>query len=320
MVNGQLHMLMHKTINMERLKAYYDLLKAPNYIFGALILIKISLFESTNAATTLDISSYFLLVFSLLFIASGGYLINDIHSIQPDKINFPNKPLVQERISVKQATNIYILFTSIGIILGMYVCYSIGYTSYGMLFIALAAIPYLYATSLKNTGALGNFILATLGFMVFCIPAILDLMPAITEANQLHQASIFKTLLLYAGFGFAFTYINSIIANLRTLPGDRKIRVRTMAYQLGFDTTKKIALISSVIIFIVLLYSIYNFVDNGKLLAYFVFAVVAPFIYFIIQLIYLKKEKMLNQLNILQNILKIVYTTGIISIILLYYF
>ena len=93
-----------------------------------------------------------------------------------------------------------------------------------------------------------------------------------------------------------------------------------MAYQLGFDTTKKIALISSVIIFIVLLYSIYNFVDNGKLLAYFVFAVVAPFIYFIIQLIYLKKEKMLNQLNILQNILKIVYTTGIISIILLYYF
>lgn len=305
---------------MEIVKNYFQLLKFPSYILGILVLIKLSLFESMNAATVLGMGQFLLLVLSLILIGMAGFLIYDIHSIEPDKINAPEKVLVQGKISTKTATNLYIILTSIGILLGMYICYSIDYTSYGMLFIALAAIPYLYATSLKNTGVLGNFILSALGFMVFCILGILDLMPAINITNQMHQASIFKVLLLYGSFGFALTYIDSIIINLRNLPGDQRVGVRTIAYQFGFDTTKKIVLASSIILLLVFIFCVYSYVDNNKLLSYFTFGVIAPFIYFIIQLSYLKKEQMQHQIKILQNILKIVCTTGIISIILLNYF
>src|SRR5699024_1196285 len=202
-------------------------------------LIKFSLFPLRNADMSLGIGHYFILVLSVMLIGTAGYLIQDIHSVEPDKINFPDKPLVQGKISIRQATTLYIVLTSIGILLGMYISYYIGYTSYGMLFIASAAIPYLYATSFKNAGALGNFILASLGFVAVCIPAIFDLMPAITPDNQLQQARIFKVLLLYGGFGFALVYIESMLANLRTYAGDRRVGIRNMTYQLGVNGTKK---------------------------------------------------------------------------------
>lgn len=305
---------------MENLKNYYKLLKVPSYLIGVLFLTKFALFPSTGVATTLEVGSFMLLALSLVLIGVGGYLICDIHAVGSDRVNFPEKPLVQGTVSLKNAYTLYIVFTSIGIALGIFVSYSIDYTSYGMLFIALAAIPYLYATGLKNTGALGNFLLASLAFISFIILGILDLMPAITEINKVNQAMVFKILLLYGGFGFALTYIETIIANLRSLPGDRRIGVKSLATQLGFDMAKKVAIISAIMVWVVLVFAVYKYVHNNKLLTYFAFAVIAPYIYFIIQLIYLKKETMVHQINILQNILKIVYTAGVISLVLLYYF
>lgn len=305
---------------MEKLKSYYFLLKAPSFLFGVLFLTKFALFQSTGVATTLGVGDFFLLVFSLSSIGIGGYLIHDIHAVKTDRVNYPNKPLVKGEITIKTANTLYIIFTSIGILLGMYVAFSIDYTSYGMLFIALAAIPYLYATGLKNTGALGNLLLASLAFISFILLGILDLMPAITTANKVQQAQVFKILLLYGGFGFALTYVESLLANLRSLPGDKKVGVKTIAYQLGWETTKKVAVLSSIMVLLVLVFCVYHFIDNTKLLSFFVLAVMAPFIYFIIQLAYLKKERMVYQIKILQNILKIVYTTGIISLLLLHYF
>lgn len=305
---------------MENLKNYYKLLKVPSFLIGILFLIKFALFPSTGVATTLEVGNFMLLTLSLVFIGIGGYLICDIHSISSDRINFPEKPLVQGTVPLKNAYTLYIVFTSIGIASGIFVSYSVSHTSYGMLFIALAAIPYLYATGLKNTGALGNFLLASLAFISFIILGILDLMPAITEMNRMNQAMVFKILLLYGGFGFALTYIETIVANLRSLPGDRRVGAKSLASQLGFDMAKKVAATSSVMVLIVLVFVVNRYVDNTKLLTYFALAVIAPYIYFIIQLLYLKKESMVHQINILQNILKIVYTAGVISLVLLYYF
>src|SRR5690625_941688 len=159
---------------MENLKNYYKLLKVPSYLIGVLFLTKFALFPSTGVATTLEVGNFMLLALSLVFIGVGGYLICDIHAVGSDRVNFPEKPLADGTISLKDAYRLYMIFTSIGIALGIFVSYSIDYTNYGMLFIALAAIPYLYATGLKNTGALGNFLLASLAFISFIILGILE--------------------------------------------------------------------------------------------------------------------------------------------------
>lgn len=305
---------------MQKLKNHLELLKVPSLLIGVLFIIKFALFPSTNASTSLGLGNFFLLVLSLTLIGLGGFLISDIHSVKSDRVNFPEKPLVQERVSISTAYKLYIAFSSIGIGLGIYVCYSIGLISYGTLFVALSAIPYLYATGLKNLGVLGNFLIASLAFIAFVILAILDLMPAITPSNQAQQTVLFKILLLYGGFGFAFTYLQSMLLNLHNLAGDRKTGQRTIAVQLGFKATKKLLFLSAVLLFLALGFCIYTYIDNNKLLTYFVLAVIAPFVYFIIQLHYLEKEYMANQIKVLLNILKIVCTAGVISLLLLNYF
>lgn len=311
---------MLKIINMQDLKNYLQLVKLPSLLIGLLFIIKFALFPSTGAATTLGQGAFLLLVISLSFIGIGGFLINDIHSVKSDRVNYPDKPLANGSIAIKTAYILYTAFTSIGIVIGAYVCYSIGFSSYAMLIVALAAIPYLYATGLKNTGVLGNFLLASLAFVAFIILGILDLMPAINPTNQVLQAKLFKILLLYGGFGFAFTYIQTILIDLHNLAGDRKIGNRTIAVQLGLKATKKVLSIACIMLFLALLFCIYYFIEENKLLTYFVLAVIAPFIYFIIQLFYLEKEHMVNQIKVLLNILKIVSTAGIISLLLLNYF
>src|SRR5699024_1167838 len=94
---------------------------------------------------------------------------------------------------------------------------------------------------------------------------ILDLMPAITEINKVNQAMVFKILLLYGGFGVALTYIETIIANLRSLPGDRRIGVKSLATQLGFDMAKKVAIISAIMVWVVLVCAVYKCVHNNNL-------------------------------------------------------
>lgn len=305
---------------MQKIQTYFELLRAPRAIVGTLIVIKMGLFNFLNADMHMGIGSYLLLILALFLIGISGFLIHDIYNVGPDKINYPNKVLVQEKISLRTAKNIYWALSISGVVLGMLISLFNGYPSYGVIFIAIASIPYFYSTTLKNSGIVGNLIIASLGFVIFVIPAIFDLMPAITTRNQYHQAQVFKILLLYGGFAFALIYIEMLIANIRSLPGDRKWGVKTIAYHLGFDKTKLIALISSIIVLALLIFSIVKYVYTREVLLYFIFAVIAPFLYFIIQLYYLKLEKMVNQINILQHILRIVYTTGFVSIILLNYF
>lgn len=305
---------------MQKIQNYFELLRSPKTLIGSYFAIKMGLLNIPELQTHMSISVFLLLILALFLIGIGGYLIHDIHSIEADKINYPNKVLVEERVSIGQAKILYWIFSITGIILGLIVSTLISNPSYGLIFIILAGIPYLYATRLKNAGIIGNLVIASLGLIAFCIPIAFDIFPSLNSENSLQHIVSIKILLLYGGFAFALIYIEMLIANIRSLPGDRKLGVRTIANDLGFDKTKSLTLIASIIILTLMIYSVVRYLETKEVILYFIFAVIAPFIYFIIQLYYLKLEKMVNQINILYNILRIVYTTGFISIILLNYF
>ena len=52
-----------------------------------------------------------LLVLSTIFIAAGGYIINDIMDQETDSINRPNQVIVGRSISESMAYNLYFGFT-----------------------------------------------------------------------------------------------------------------------------------------------------------------------------------------------------------------
>ena len=58
---------------------------------------------------------------SAAFTASAGNVINDIFDIEIDKINRPQRQLPSEKISIKKAYIIYVLFILISLILSLIV-------------------------------------------------------------------------------------------------------------------------------------------------------------------------------------------------------
>ena len=59
---------------------------------------------------------FWTLVFSSLFIAAGGYLLNDIQDVEIDRVHKSNRPLVSEAISKKTASILMYTFNIVGII------------------------------------------------------------------------------------------------------------------------------------------------------------------------------------------------------------
>lgn len=70
--------------------------------------------------TSFDFSEhmpFFTLCFSTLFIASGGYVINDIYDIECDQINKPNSVYFPNPFSIKFGMRTYAVLSSFGFLL-----------------------------------------------------------------------------------------------------------------------------------------------------------------------------------------------------------
>src|SRR5690606_18505405 len=99
---------------------------------------------------------FLLLVLSTVCIAAGGYLINDVFDKSIDKINKPDKVIIDKYIPETTAYNYYVILNVIGVGAGFYLSNLIGRPSYSAIFIIIAATLYLYASSLKKSLLIGN--------------------------------------------------------------------------------------------------------------------------------------------------------------------
>ena len=105
--------------------------------------------EAIDEFTALNTIQFTVLVLATLFITAAGYIINDIQDIETDLINKPNKAIIDKHIKENTAFNIYFGLTITGVALGMYVANSVGKNAFLALFVLVAGLLYVYATSLK---------------------------------------------------------------------------------------------------------------------------------------------------------------------------
>lgn len=85
-----------------------------------MFLTKYALIDSQTTTISLSYFDFSLLSVSVLLIAIGGYLINDVFDINTDVINKPNKVYIDQILSFKKAIYLSILFSLIGFLLGTY--------------------------------------------------------------------------------------------------------------------------------------------------------------------------------------------------------
>ena len=262
---------------------------------------------------------YCLLVISTVLIAAGGYVINDIFDQETDAENKPSKTIIGKAISESMGYNIYVALTVVGVGIGFYLSNVIMKPSFATLFILIASLLYIYATSLKQMLLVGNVIVAFLLSFSVIIIGIFDLYPATYEGNQKEMGVLFSILIDYAVFAFIVNFIREITKDLEDVNGDYNQGMHTLPIILGVQRTAKVVFgLSFIPLVILLYYTNAYFAANNLYVAtiYSLLTLVGPLLYFTIKTWTAKTKKDFHHLSL---VLKMVLLFGILSISVIAY-
>ncbi|WKK64684.1 geranylgeranylglycerol-phosphate geranylgeranyltransferase [Lutimonas zeaxanthinifaciens] len=278
-------------------------------------LFKYFLFEKYNIEVSLDDLHFGLLAFSTVFVAIAGYIINDVNDVKTDIINKPDKLFVDKKITRINAHYLFIGFNSVGLLIGMYLSYYIGHTSYFIIYVLTSLLLYQYAKYLKKMFILGNITVSLIIFLCILMTAVFDVAPATNGYNLEAQIEIFYIFLTYGVFGFLLTFIREIVKDMEDIEGDKSIDAKSFPIVMGNKKTKVIIFVIALVLVSGLSFLIFRLYESEKILVYYtLIMVLLPLIFFINKL-YWAREK--SDFHFLSSVLKMIMLTGMLSILTL---
>lgn len=238
---------------------------------GTVLLTKYAIFEPaiktlfSLSSSTLNFFETFLLAISVMMIAAGGYVINDMNDVKVDEINKPDKVIIGKHISAKFAEFLYIALNVLGILLAAYVGEIAGNYRLVLLHTIIAGILWIYSKYVKNTFLLGNVLVALASSAVvltYFIFESLGYIKAYGDILKINFKSIvggpLNTLWLYsivlALFGFVLSIIREIVKDLQDYKGDFSVGAGTIPIVLGEKATKTIVILIAILLALSLIY------------------------------------------------------------------
>ena len=299
---------------------FLNLIRWKNLLMIALMqyLIKYALLlpfgESHGVVITLSDFNFFLLVLATVCIAAGGYAINDVYDVGTDKINKPNRLIINKHITENNATTIFMVLNIIGVGLGFYLANGIGKSGFIAIFFIASALLYIYSSSLKQIAVVGNIVVSIVVSLSILLVGIFELIPPMHSNNEAVQTTFLKIILDYAVFAFMINLVRELVKDIEDIEGDRKAGIQTLPVILGEKRTNKIVFILSLIPILSITYYVITYLFKQQLVVgYFLILVIAPLIYVSIKLFNAEQKAQYKHISL---ILKLVMFTGMLSLLL----
>jgi len=268
--------------------------------------------EQSYVDLALSDFNYILLVIATVCMAAGGYVINNIMDQETDEIAKPQNRVVGVSISETVTYNWYIGLTIVGVGIGFYLSNVIYKPTFASMFILVATLLYMYATSFKQIPVLGNVVVALLLSTSIIIIGLFDILPAIDADNRFRMKEAFSILMDYAIFAFIINLIREIVKDLEDMDGDYQSGINTLPITIGIPKTKIIVGILTVISIGILAYYINsNLFELDYVIYYTMVFIIGPLIYFGVKLMNAETKKQLHHLSL---VLKIILFFGILSV------
>ncbi|AOW22000.1 hypothetical protein LPB138_03825 [Urechidicola croceus] len=203
------------------------------------ILIKYVFFVNHSITSSLNNLEFILLTLSTLLITAGGYVINDIFDVNTDLINKPHKVFIGQQFSIKKSKSIYLILTSIGILIGTAVSIKVNQPFFSLIFILISVVLFYYSKKIKQVAFIGNITVAILiGLSIFLV-GIFDLYPNLKSNSNNYQ--VLNLLLAYSLFSISINLDREIIKDIEDVDGDYAQKMKTLPILIGRKRTKKIA-------------------------------------------------------------------------------
>tara|TARA_B100000780_G_scaffold257803_1_gene207826 strand:+ start:447 stop:1334 length:888 start_codon:yes stop_codon:yes gene_type:complete len=289
---------------------YLKLIRFQNLVAMALIqyLIRYSLLiPAYGEHSVLGNIAFSLLVFSILLIAAGGYIINDYFDIQVDTAN--NNVLVGRKIKRRVALILHMFLTFTGVVLGFYIAYRVGYLLLGAILVMSAYVLWIYNLNLKRKLFIGNFIIAKLSAVFTISLAMFEIAP---KLNHPASNNLIEILSVYALFTFICSLMHEVIKDLKGSSGDKAFNIKTLATEWGITKTKEfLKWLSISLAFMIISASFYKFSTNIYALLYAFSALVMPLFLLNILIYKTRNTKDYQHISILN---KLIIFAGILSL------
>jgi geranylgeranylglycerol-phosphate geranylgeranyltransferase len=157
------------------------------------------------------------------FVCAAGNTVNDLHDIEVDRINRPERVLVRGALSPIFARNLAIGFNLVALILAASL-------SLWLFTVALVTILLLLAYNLvlKKIPLMGNIVVALLAGMTFLTGGI---------AVDPYLALRLPGPLIPLGFAFFFHLVREIVKDVQDIEGDRRSGVKTLPQVVGVNAS-----------------------------------------------------------------------------------
>jgi 4-hydroxybenzoate polyprenyltransferase len=214
-------------------------------------------FKRYSISGTFNSFEFVLFVFTTLLVTASGYIINDIYDIETDRINKPDKRIIDVHLSLSSAWKIYFSMILTGALISFYLAVQRNDLFYWFIYPAAVFLLFGYSRWFKGIPYLGNILVS-----LFCaaVPGIFFL----SEASVLKELKIIdltsflplhNLLLAYVLFAFLTNLYREIVKDLQDETGDKLANIHTAAVYFGKKNTKIMALFTALITSMVITFS-----------------------------------------------------------------
>lgn len=252
--------------------------------------------------------------FSFVFLAAGGYIINDYYDVDIDKVNKPEKVIIGNTVSPKAAYAAYWAFSILGFIMGSWASYKIGLTGLIPVFFIYVSGLWFYSNTLKYQFITGNLVVALLVGLVPFIAGLVELFMDVKNpafrTSSLELSILFQWISAVAVFAFLSSLAREIVKDMEDAEGDKASGCRSIPIVLGENKARRIVQAVLVIMFLLLAYIQYGQwnVDDIKSVVYFSVFIQLPIVFIIIKM---NRAATPRDFHKISNWLKILMVSGI---------
>ena len=308
---------------MKLVLAFLRLIRSLNLLFIILTqclfqyCIVLPLFEVMDAEPVLSPLYFFLLVLSSVLIAGAGYIINDYFDLNIDRINKPDKLVVEKIIHRRWAILWHWILSGLGILIGFYLGWKLGVFWLGFANAGCVLALWFYSTSFKKRLLTGNLLISLLTAWVVMVVGFIThykLMFNPTPFQLTESSKLLRFTFLYAGFAFIISLVREVVKDIEDMEGDQKYGCRTMPILWGIRVSKVFAGTWMVVLIAAVIIVVAYVLQFGWWLSalYCLALIAAPLILYLLKL---KQANTNADFHKVSNGLKLVMFTGILSMI-----
>lgn len=187
-----------------------------------------------------------------IFIAAGGYIVNDYFDTKIDMINRPTQVIVGDKISRNAAAWAFQICFAIGILCSVGLAIILQKFNIALIFAVISGLLWFYSSSYKRIFLLGNIVIALCTFLSVFLMGYLAVLSMENEYGEiLYKYNLVTEIYGWFGsfglFAFLFTLIREIIKDVEDIEGDREMECHSVPIVLGINATKVILTILTLI-------------------------------------------------------------------------